>query len=48
MDRVTSSEQVLLATSVALMVNQNSYVSRVDQQVELFALLSLAAVAHVS
>ena len=38
----------LLAVSVILMVNQHPYISPLDQQVELFALLSLAAVAHVS
>jgi hypothetical protein len=39
---------VLLAVSVILMVNQRPYISPVDQQVELFALLSLAAVSHVA
>ena len=39
---------VLLAFSVALMVNQNPYISKLDHEIELFALLSLGAVAHVS
>ena len=39
---------LLLAASVALMVNQRPYISKLDQQVELFALLALALVAHIS
>ena len=39
---------VLLAMSVILIVNQQPYISTVDKQVELFALLSLAAVSHVA
>jgi predicted outer membrane repeat protein len=38
----------VLAGSVIAMVNQQPYISGVDAQVELFALLCLAAVTHVS
>ena len=39
---------MLIATSVILIVNRRPYVSAVDQEVELFALLALAGVAHIS
>ena len=39
---------VLLAASVILIVNQHPYISKLDQQVELFALLALATIAHVA
>jgi Ca2+-binding EF-hand superfamily protein len=38
----------LLALSIGLMVTYQPYIARVDGQVELFALLSLACLAHIS
>lgn len=39
---------MLLAASVCLMVQQQPHINRMDQQVELFALSSLAMVTHIS
>merc|ERR1712166_1098974 len=38
----------VLAVSICLMVHQQPYISALDRQVELFALVTLAGLAHIA